>query len=349
MVLVTGGSSSGKSAWAEKRLMAFGDKKRIYLATMIPWDRECVERITKHRAMRAEKKFATLECPVDVAEAGIAPGSAVLLECLSNLTANELYREDAKEQTDSPEERIFEAVLKLREKAGDLVIVSAEVFSDGEEYGEETLRYRKILGNLNRRIAAAADEVTEVVCGIPHNLKECPAGIPVGEPVRGEMAEEGNREEEKIHMKLIVGGASQGKLDSAFRLLEAEDGRNGAPDGENPRIKPREDLVVDGSFDSAETAFQRKILYRFHDYIRRFILKEPEPEKKLDEFLKRLFLENPDLIVVSDELGCGIVPVEKEERLWRELCGNACQRIAGQAGEVYRVICGIPARLKGGQ
>ena len=129
MVLVTGGSSSGKSAWAEKRLMAFGDKERIYLATMIPWDGECVERIKKHRAMRAEKKFATLECPVDVAKAGIAPGSAVLLECLSNLTANELYREDAKEQTDSPEERIFEAVLKLREKAGDLVIVSAEVFS----------------------------------------------------------------------------------------------------------------------------------------------------------------------------------------------------------------------------
>lgn len=171
MVLVTGASSSGKSAWAEKRLLDFRSNKRVYVATMIPWDEECVRRIEKHRAMRAEKGFVTLERPVDLRQISIGHESAVLLECLSNLAANEIYREDlAKCETD-PEARILEGLLALARRAENLVVVTNEVFSDGMEYPEETKRYMEILGSLNRRAAEMADEVVEVVCGIPIHLK----------------------------------------------------------------------------------------------------------------------------------------------------------------------------------
>ena len=61
MTLVTGGSGSGKSEYAE-RLAAAGGTPRIYVATMIPWDDEGRRRIEKHRAMRAGKGFETVEC-----------------------------------------------------------------------------------------------------------------------------------------------------------------------------------------------------------------------------------------------------------------------------------------------
>lgn len=45
--LVIGGSASGKSEYAEQQVMALPGR-RWYLATMEPWDDECVARIAKH-------------------------------------------------------------------------------------------------------------------------------------------------------------------------------------------------------------------------------------------------------------------------------------------------------------
>ena len=61
----------------------------------------------------------------------------------------------------------------------------------------------------------------------------------------------------------------------------------------------------------------------------------------------KLLKENPEAIVICRELGCGIVPIDPADRLWRDLSGEACQFLAGHSREVYRVICGIPMKLKG--
>ena len=53
ITLVTGGSGSGKSAYAEEVLTGFGDFPRIYIATMYPFDEESKKRIERHRKMRA--------------------------------------------------------------------------------------------------------------------------------------------------------------------------------------------------------------------------------------------------------------------------------------------------------
>lgn len=63
--------------------------------------------------------------------------------------------------------------------------------------------------------------------------------------------------------------------------------------------------------------------------------------------MRRLLKENPEAIVICRELGCGIVPIDPADRLWRDLSGEACQFLAGHSREVYRVICGIPMKLKG--
>ena len=94
--LVIGGSGSGKSAYAEKRCLEYGGPC-LYLATMKIWDEEDRKRVEKHRAMRAGKGFETWECPVDLEMLDVPErfrNGTVLLECMSNLLVNELWRED---------------------------------------------------------------------------------------------------------------------------------------------------------------------------------------------------------------------------------------------------------------
>ncbi len=62
LAVVTGGSGSGKSAFAEETVLSFGPAKRIYIATMHPFDEESHKRMARHRKMRAGKGFETVEC-----------------------------------------------------------------------------------------------------------------------------------------------------------------------------------------------------------------------------------------------------------------------------------------------
>ena len=168
LTVVTGGSASGKSEFAESLVVAAENKNRLYIATMQVYDKEGEKRVARHRAMRAQKGFDTLECPTGLAQAEIPEGCLALLECMSNLCANECFGEIGFEGV---EERIMEGVERLCRIAGDVVIVTNEVFGDGVDYPELTEKYLAVLAEINRRIAANADFVYEVVCGIPIKWK----------------------------------------------------------------------------------------------------------------------------------------------------------------------------------
>lgn len=169
LCLITGGSGSGKSAYAEQMVLRLKTKPRLYIATMYPFDEECHERIRRHQKMRAEKGFETLECYTGLKDADVSGYGTVLLECMSNLTANELYQEGgAKERC---VEAVLEGVRKLREQCRHLLIVTNEIFSDGIDYEEETRQYQEYLGRINRQLASMADVVVEVVYSIPVVLK----------------------------------------------------------------------------------------------------------------------------------------------------------------------------------
>ena len=163
--LVIGGAASGKSEYAEARVLALPGR-RIYVATMEPFDDECRARIRKHRAMRAQKGFETVECYTDLAAASVPLEANVLLECLGNLTANELFSPNG-----GGEAAIIRGVDALCGKCENLTVVTNEVFSGGDDYEAGTLDYLRVLAQVNRYIAARADEVIELVCGVPNILK----------------------------------------------------------------------------------------------------------------------------------------------------------------------------------
>ena len=173
ITLVTGGSGSGKSAYAEDVLTGFGEGERIYIATMYPFDEESQKRISRHRMMRAKKNFSTVECYTGLKEQKIPPNAYVLLECMSNLVANEFYREDGtiKGRKETLEE-ILDGLIHLSEHTLCLTIVTNEVNSDINGYSPETEQYRQMMGMVNQRIASLADRVTEVVYGIPVLIKD---------------------------------------------------------------------------------------------------------------------------------------------------------------------------------
>lgn len=191
LYLITGGSGSGKSEYAEKLAVTMHQKGLaagglFYIATMYPYDWECEERICKHQAMRKGKGFQTQECFVHLEQIHVGEKDVVLLECMSNLLANEMYQKDGslKERGKAADLQLETAVLKpllcLGQKAGCLVVVTNEVFSDGMQYEEGTEEYVRLLGKANTFLAQRADAVIEVVCSIPllHFHKSKDGGLP---------------------------------------------------------------------------------------------------------------------------------------------------------------------------
>ena len=165
LTLVTGGSGSGKSAFAEDRVLSFGDAQRIYIATMHPFDEESHKRIERHQKMRAGKGFETVECYTGLKNVKLPAGCVVLLECMSNLVANEMFEEQgAHDRTVS---EVTKGIENLLEQAAHVVIVTNEIFSDAVVFDGDMDSYLEYLGKINQAAAQRADEVVEVIYGIP--------------------------------------------------------------------------------------------------------------------------------------------------------------------------------------
>ncbi|MBQ9907751.1 MAG: bifunctional adenosylcobinamide kinase/adenosylcobinamide-phosphate guanylyltransferase [Oscillospiraceae bacterium] len=167
MILVTGGSKCGKSRYAES-LFAERSEQKIYLATMLPYGEDAFSAIERHRKMRADKGFLTVERFRDIDRAEIPERSAVLLECMGNLLANEMFQ--GSKITDCTD-KIVSDILRLHRRTNLLVIVTNQVGSDGIAYDAATAAYLAALGIINQKIAANADKVIECVYGIPVTVK----------------------------------------------------------------------------------------------------------------------------------------------------------------------------------
>ena len=146
LTLVTGGSGSGKSAFAEDRVLSFGDAQRIYIATMHPFDEESHKRIERHQKMRAGKGFETVECYTGLKNVKLPAGCVVLLECMSNLVANEMFEEQgAHNQTVS---EVTKGIENLLGQAAHVVIVTNEIFSDAVVFDGDMDSYLEYLGKI---------------------------------------------------------------------------------------------------------------------------------------------------------------------------------------------------------
>lgn len=126
-------------------------------------------------------------------------------------------------------------------------------------------------------------------------------------------------------MMLVTGGCFQGKTQYACKTFGIS-----------------KEEAADGAVCPMEELYRTKLLYHFHEYIRRMM-------KAGQEFsVERLKQENPKVILVTNELGCGVVPVDQFDRAYREKTGRICCQIAREAVQVHRVVCGIGTVMKDG-
>ena len=176
MILVVGGSGSGKSSYAEKTAVSLAQSgmKKYYLATMQVFDDEGRKKVERHRNLRSGKGFFTIEQPTRISGAleKMEDGDrTVLLECISNLTANEMFSEKKTMTEIQVTENVIRDIKMLKEQTNHLVVVSNNIFEDGITYDETTTKYIRAMGKINQKLAALADRVVEVVAGIPVTLK----------------------------------------------------------------------------------------------------------------------------------------------------------------------------------
>ncbi len=169
LILLTGGSACGKSSYGEQ-LAVRGPKPLYYIAAMQPFDDECLKKIARHRVLRKDKGFETIERYTAVDSLQLPqPGGTALLECLCNLTANEMYA-GGRGPLD-PVQKVIDGVENLRRQTDTLIVITNDVGSDNETYSEETRQYIRYLGRINAQIACMADRVYELVAGIPLCVK----------------------------------------------------------------------------------------------------------------------------------------------------------------------------------
>lgn len=173
LILVIGGSGSGKSAYAENYISELSEGcKKYYIATMDNKDEESMKKIERHQRMRRKKGFITIEQPFSVENAldkmDKGQESTAILEAISTLTANEMFSVVNECRV---EDKITTGVKLLSKKLKHLLVVTDNVFEDGITYDSETKEYIRVMGTVNRRLALAADRVVEIVAGIPVTIK----------------------------------------------------------------------------------------------------------------------------------------------------------------------------------
>lgn len=172
LVFISGGVRSGKSTLGEKFVNELAKGNKVYLATARPNDEEMRRRIRKHQKDREPKEFITKEQSENIGEivTELKSSDTVLMDCLGNLVANEMFRDYHSEYTNQMEteisEKIFTEITAVNSAVENLIIISNEVFSSGITYDPATEAYLEVLGLLHIRIVAAAQRAVECAFGI---------------------------------------------------------------------------------------------------------------------------------------------------------------------------------------
>ena len=120
-------------------------------------------------------------------------------------------------------------------------------------------------------------------------------------------------------MTLIIGGAWQGKLDfakEAFGITDAD-----------------VFTCVDGEID-----FSKRCIYGVEE----FALHHPDPIGYFEAHREPW----QNSIVILRDMSCGVVPLNPEERAWRQKTGRLAQYLCREAHRVSRIFCGLEQRLK---
>ena len=165
LTFVLGGAASGKSAWAEDRLLASG-LAPVYLATAQMFDTEMRRKVAVHQGRR-DTRWRTIEAPLDLSPAlgACTKAEAVLLDCATMWLSNQML------QGNDPAQQTPTLLAALQNCPAPVIVVSNEV---GHGIVPDTAlgrQFREAQGRLNIALAAQADLAVLVVAGLPQVLK----------------------------------------------------------------------------------------------------------------------------------------------------------------------------------
>ena len=183
LILVTGGSRSGKSRYAQERAEAIAGS-RLFVATCPAGDdEEMARRIAAHQQTRAGKGWKTQEEPLALEEAiyRAAGYPVVLVDCLTLWVSNlmmEAHTQKARLDEGKMEQRAEALLAACGSHPGTVLLVTNEVGMGIVPMDPVARRYRDLVGRMNQTLARAADEVVLVSCGLPLFLKADCADAP---------------------------------------------------------------------------------------------------------------------------------------------------------------------------
>lgn len=127
-------------------------------------------------------------------------------------------------------------------------------------------------------------------------------------------------------MKLVIGGYAQGKLQYVLHQYNVT--TTMIYDARLPENSSQQGIII--------------VINHFHDWVRARLSDGGNPAEEIFQFVDQY----PDCVIISNEIGNGIVPMDAFERTYREQTGRILVALAARAEEVERVICGIGQKIK---
>lgn len=334
--VITGGCKNGKSSLAQDMAVALaGGGSHYYIATMIPTDDEDLTRIAKHLADRDGLGFETIECGRHITDALKVSGGrgSYLLDSVTALLANEMFPGPEIDREAGP--RVMEELLRFADEAEHAVLVFDGLFSDAAEFDETTENYRHWLAMLQGELIKKSEIAVEMCAGVPVYLKgsealwrKMAAAASPNEKGAADQSWSGGREggsdrrsgiERGEIMEVVIGGAYQGKVGYVKEKYGLRD--------DEIAVCPKDGLPD----------LTRRCLNHVENYVLYALREGSEPDLPLRE----------DQILIFDDFFCGVVPIDKEMRLWREAAARYMTSCAKRACRVTRVVANIPQCLKG--
>lgn len=181
-IFISGGCKNGKSYHAQELARSMAQEKNVplyYLATMIPCDEEDEARIERHLSEREGWGFDTIEQGLNICDAltgktvsgaEVSCDGVFLLDSVTALLSNEMFRADGTMDLDAPR-RLAEELSRFARESGNTVFVSDYIYSDADRFDEYTEAYRQGLALLDRTLAKLCEQVVEVCYGFKYLYK----------------------------------------------------------------------------------------------------------------------------------------------------------------------------------
>lgn len=171
IILITGGARSGKSALALKIAESFTEEK-VYVATSPVTDPEMAGRIGRHRQEREGRGWKTIEetTKLDSVIGSLHKNDVVVVDCLTLWINNLMYDNELLDE-DNITKKCTELLNVCGKFSATIIFVTNEVGLGIVPANSAARKYRDLVGRCNQTIAAGADSVYLVSCGIPLQLK----------------------------------------------------------------------------------------------------------------------------------------------------------------------------------